>query len=388
MSGNKFKKVVLKIHLYLGLASGIVVFVMAITGCLWVFQEEIKNWTENKIEIQPQNTPLLSPSQVREIALQVLPDTHIHGTIYNRDNEPLEVIFYEAEPRFYKSVFLNPYTGEVLKVVDNFEGFFPFLIDGHVNLWMPPKIGSQITAYATKIFVAMLITGIILWWPKSRKSRRQRFRFLWKDTTGWRRKNFDLHGIVGFYVSSLALVLGFSGLIMAFGWVYYVTYKVWGGDQNPRFVIPHHVVEPIRANHQPIDWLIPKLKKEYGDQATFEVHYPPSDSSAVYIEISSEEGVYYNSDYRFFHQQTGEELDPESIYSTYQTSSIADKVIRMNYDIHVGAIGGILGKVIAFFASLVTASLPVTGILLWWGRKNKKNRISSIRNQLVPETIH
>jgi uncharacterized iron-regulated membrane protein len=44
----------------------------------------------------------------------------------------------------------------------------------------------------------------------------------------------------------------------------------------------------------------------------------------------------------------------------------------MNYDIHVGAILGLSGKVLAFFASLIAASLPVTGFLLWRGRKKKQ----------------
>jgi uncharacterized iron-regulated membrane protein len=43
----------------------------------------------------------------------------------------------------------------------------------------------------------------------------------------------------------------------------------------------------------------------------------------------------------------------------------------MNYDIHVGAIGGITGKVIAFLASLMAASMPVTGFMIWWGRRKK-----------------
>jgi uncharacterized iron-regulated membrane protein len=47
------------------------------------------------------------------------------------------------------------------------------------------------------------------------------------------------------------------------------------------------------------------------------------------------------------------------------------KLMRMNYDIHVGAILGLPGKILAFFASLLIASLPVTGFMVWWGRRNK-----------------
>ena len=51
-----------------------------------------------------------------------------------------------------------------------------------------------------------------------------------------------------------------------------------------------------------------------------------------------------------------------------------EKVWAFNYDIHVGAIGGIVGKTIAFFLSLFSASLPVTGFIIWWGRRNKRKK--------------
>ncbi|MBN3661790.1 MAG: PepSY domain-containing protein, partial [Ornithobacterium rhinotracheale] len=46
--------------------------------------------------------------------------------------------------------------------------------------------------------------------------------------------------------------------------------------------------------------------------------------------------------------------------------------VAANYDIHVGAILGIWTKILAFIISLICASLPITGFLVWWGRKNKK----------------
>jgi uncharacterized iron-regulated membrane protein len=43
----------------------------------------------------------------------------------------------------------------------------------------------------------------------------------------------------------------------------------------------------------------------------------------------------------------------------------------MNYDIHTGAILGLPGKILMFFASLICATLPVTGFVIWWGRRKK-----------------
>ena len=160
---------------------------------------------------------------------------------------------------------------------------------------------------------------------------------------------------------------------MAFNWIYFVTYKAWGGTNAPQFIIPENISKNDR-NKQQITSLIDLLKEEYPDYVSFEYHYPTNDSASIYVEISTQEGVYYNSDYRFFDQNTLQEIETTSIYGKYENTSIADRVIRMNYDIHVGAIGGIFGKILAFLTSLVTASLPVTGFLLWYGKRLKKKK--------------
>jgi uncharacterized iron-regulated membrane protein len=97
--------------------------------------------------------------------------------------------------------------------------------------------------------------------------------------------------------------------------------------------------------------------------------------------------VYYNIDYRFYDQYTLKELSTPSLYGAYKDAVFADKVIRMNYDIHVGSIGGLPGKIIAFLASLVTASLPVTGFLMWWGRRKKKSVAKGEKEAPVLSTV-
>jgi uncharacterized iron-regulated membrane protein len=51
---------------------------------------------------------------------------------------------------------------------------------------------------------------------------------------------------------------------------------------------------------------------------------------------------------------------------------IADNLIKMNYDIHSEAILGLPGKIVAFLISLFIASLPISGLYIWWGRSKKK----------------
>jgi uncharacterized iron-regulated membrane protein len=62
------------------------------------------------------------------------------------------------------------------------------------------------------------------------------------------------------------------------------------------------------------------------------------------------------------------------MYGKLENATAADKIARMNYDIHVGAVLGLPGKIMAFAASLIAASLPITGFLIWRGRKKKSKQ--------------
>lgn len=373
----RFRKTILTLHKIIGLVTGAVVFVVAVTGCCWAFRDEIESLYSNYKKVTPQDQPIITPSKVKAIAQAVFPNNSIHGALFkNADDEAIEVIFYDADPEFYRSVFLNPYSGEVIQIEDHLTGFFAFILKGHMRLWLPKDIGEQVVGVSVLLFIVMIISGFILWWPKKRKNLKQRVTFDWKPTTRWKRKNFDLHTVVGFYICTLALVAAFTGAVISYNWLKYVVYVSVGGDKVPAFIIPRNVSElPVaQAYHvKPIDHLIEKLKKESPQAESFELHYPESDTSSVYIEVSNSKGVYYDSDYRFFDQNTLEEIETPAIYGKYKDAKLADKILRMNYDIHVGAIGGIAGKIIAFLVSLIIATLPVTGVLLWYGRRYKKN---------------
>lgn len=331
-----FKKHILTLHKILGLVTGIVVFIVAITGCCWAFREEIESLYDDFKKVSPEERPMITPTQAKSIGKTIFPNNTIHGTLYkNSKEDAVEVIFYDAEPEFYQSVFLNPYSGEIIQVDNHLTGFFAFILKGHMRLWFPKDVGEQIVGASILIFILIIISGFILWLPKKWKNLNQRLTFDWKATTRWKRKNFDLHTVVGFYICSLALIVAFTGSVISYDWLKYVVYISTGGDKVPAFIIPENKSEiPSEAYHvKPIDNLINKLKKESPEADSYELHYPESDSTSVYVEVSNTEGLYYDSDYRFFDQNTLEEIETPAIFGKYEDAKFADKVLRMNYDI-------------------------------------------------------
>ena len=194
------KKKILILHKILGLATGIVVFIVAITGCCWAFKDEIESLYDDYKYVEKQENPILTPTQVKEIAEKIFPNNSVHGSLYtNTDTEAIEVIFYDAEPEFYSSIYIHPYSGEVLKVKNHISDFFGFILKGHIRLWLPKTIGEQVVGASILLFLIIIISGFILWMPKKKKNLKQRITFDWKKTTRWKRKNFDLHTVIGWY---------------------------------------------------------------------------------------------------------------------------------------------------------------------------------------------
>jgi uncharacterized iron-regulated membrane protein len=363
------KKIIGKIHLWLGLSSGLIVVFLGITGCILAFQKEIESVTNQYQYTAASGAELLAPSVLKEKADAALPGKHSHSIAYRKPGYAAQVSYYSLDADYYYIVYMNPYTGAVQKVKNMNRDFFRVVIMGHYYLWLPPAIGQPIVASATLVFVLMLITGIVLWWPKNKAARKQRFSIKW--SAKWRRKNYDLHNVLGFYATWVALFIALTGLVMGFQWfaksVYWVTS---GGKQMVAFYEPVHPVGTPSAIPA-IDRVWEKMMNENPAAAIVEVHVPGNDSTSIEAAINPEAGTYYKADYRYFDQYTLEELSVKHMFGKYAEASAADKLSRMNYDLHVGAYWGLPGKMLAFFASLIASSLPVTGFIIWWGRRKK-----------------
>ncbi len=370
---KSFKKITGIVHRWLGLSSGLVVFFLGITGCLLAFQREIETVTKPYQYTPVTAAPVLEPSQLKAIAEKALPGKHPHSIAYEKGKAARAVFYGEG---YYDLVYMNPYTGAVQQVSNMNRDFFRILIVGHYQLWLPVQIGQPIVSIATLIFVVLMISGLILWWPKNKAARKQRLSFKWTSTVRWKRKNYDLHNILGFYMTWIAIFIAITGLVMGFQWfarsVYFVTSG--GRQMQPYYeAVSARPVLPHGPEYHAADAVFHKGQALYsGREGSLEVHFPGNDSTAIELAFNPDPATYWKADYRYFDQHTLQEIPVTHPYGRLANTSVADKIARMNYDVHVGAVGGIVTKLLAFFASLIAASLPVTGFLIWRGRKNKK----------------
>jgi uncharacterized iron-regulated membrane protein len=132
------------------------------------------------------------------------------------------------------------------------------------------------------------------------------------------------------------------------------------------------------GNRPAVDRIWEKMKAENPRAEILDVHIPADAQGSIEVSINPDAGTFWKTDYRYFDQYTLEELPVEHMWGRFQEASLADKAMRMNYDVHVGAIAGLPGKIIAFLDSLIAASLPLTGFYIWWGRRKKTATVAKI----------
>jgi uncharacterized iron-regulated membrane protein len=365
-----------QVHLWLGLASGLVVFIVSITGCIFVFQKEISDITYKKtFFIQPQQTATLPVGELKQKAQAALGQEHVIGNIivFKEKKRAWEFMLYKSNSKavtyfgameHFRSVFINPYTGAVTGFRDYKYDFFTIVKWIHWSLLLNTSYGQPIVGWSTFIFVVSLITGLVLWWPKKASSKRS-FAIRWKAR--FKKLNYDLHSVLGFYSLLLALLMGLTGMLWSFQWFQSAVYATAAGTtQKPAYFSAMSDTAAV-AIKDPMEMAYRNTVQQLPSAERINLSPAYGKKGALFVFAYGGKETYYDHTSLQFDQYTGKLLYRRDAAS----KNPGERLIDMNFDIHVGAIAGIPGKIIAFIISLVCASLPVTGFCIWRNKKAK-----------------
>jgi uncharacterized iron-regulated membrane protein len=134
-----FKTQIRFLHKWLGLISGLIVFIVCITGCIFCFHDEIKDITRKEWRfVEPQNKPFLMPSVLQEKAKEIAPKNKSSMVSYYGKNRSAIVFTYSDTENLY--LYFNPYTGKYLKTENPETDFFIIVEYIHLYLLLPDYI--------------------------------------------------------------------------------------------------------------------------------------------------------------------------------------------------------------------------------------------------------
>ena len=382
------------LHLWLGLVSGIILLAVTLSGTAFVYCDEIIDLFagDAKYTQVPTNAVKKTPEELLAIFAKEVPDRRpFYVDMYKDANRSFRVASASKPPevkgqkkkekkkgeRGPRGVFayhyLDPYTGKILGSTKAYEFFY---VDAHIHAQLlSGKFGKTVVGIASIIFFIQLIGGLILWWPKKWNKTTKTAAFKIKSGTKWRRKNYDLHNVVGFYVLIPALFLTITGLIMAYKCLTNLTMVTFGANPEPKAIMEKYepAYQPDKKALSFNDYL-EKNFAAYPDAKQIRMGVPGKDSATVYsvkvAEFVGLKSMYNGRDFET-NKYTGEEIQyPKEV-------TMHEVVESTNFDLHVGYWGGQFGKLFTFIVGIITSSLPITGFLIWWGRRNKSTKKKS-----------
>ncbi len=77
-------------------------------------------------------------------------------------------------------------------------------------------VGKEVVGYSTMAMGVVLLSGVVVWWPRSRRALKNRLSVT--GSKGWWRFFYDSHVSIGFYATLFLLVMVLTGLTWSFSW--------------------------------------------------------------------------------------------------------------------------------------------------------------------------
>lgn len=367
------KKLLHKIHLWLSIPFGLIITVICFTGATLVFEQDITRALNKhlyQVEI-PQGKERLSPSEVINIVQDRHDEMEISSVSIPKAADATYQISFSNGGK--KVLFVNPYTGESIGLSKSYP-FFQTMRKLHRWFLDAPKskesisAGRMIVGISTIAMTVILISGLVIWIPRTRKALKNRLTVACGK--GNRRLIYDSHVALGFYATIFLLLMALTGPTWSFGWYREAAYSLLGAEpqtQNPK--TGHGYGHNEKKENG-------KTERQQENTITYDIALKEIQSQYPeynYIKLSKNEatvalnknGYRQKSDNIKFNPKTGKITEIRK----FEDNSVRQNLRGLIYSLHVGTWGGPVTKVLYFLAALIGATLPPTGYYLWLKKK-------------------
>ena len=392
------KKIFRKIHLWLSVPFGLIITLVCFSGAMLVFENEVNEWFRRDLYyVETVKESPLPMDKLLEKVATTLPDS-VAVTGVSISSDPGRAYQVSLSKPRRASLYVDQYTGEV-KGKSERSGFFMFMFRMH--RWLLDSMnpgnegifwGKMIVGVSTLLLVFVLISGIVIWWPRTRKALKNSLKIT--ATKGWRRFWYDLHVAGGMYALIFLLAMALTGLTWSFPWYRTAFYKVFGVEVQQRAAQGHE--QKSDAQKRDTKLAAHREKKREGNEVQKgersgrpennhsdmysvtspfvywqEIYDKLGRQNPEYKQISISSGTASVSFNRFGNQRASDRYSFNTDNgeftetSLYQHQDKSGKIRGWIYSVHVGNWGGMFTRILTFIAALLGSALPLTGYYLW-----------------------
>ncbi|MCK0209619.1 PepSY domain-containing protein [Starkeya koreensis] len=370
-------------HFYAGLLVLPFMILLAVTGGLYLFRDEIDDlWHRPLKVVEARATPVEAPSAWIDAALKARPGTALKIIAPADSTASAEVVIKTAEGT-RRSVYVDPYDSRVL-------GELP---DRGTIMWLMRRLHSlaEFGTYANAIIeivggwsILLVGTGFYLWWPRKQSGGVMSVRGTPRKRVLWR----DLHAVTGAVAGIVIAFMSLSGMPWSLVWGEKV--NEWANGTNYGYPAGVYVDVPMSDEHLhhangPTTWSLEQAQMPESTGSGTPIGIDAAAAAVERLGISpgytlslpgGASGVYSATVYpddlskqRVIHldQYTGKPL----IDMSYADYGPAAKAMEWGINFHMGQEFGLANQLFLLAVCLAIILMSVSAGVMWWKRRPK-----------------
>lgn len=306
------RKAIFQIHLWTGIAIGLYVVAISVSGSALFFRSKILQAAPGR-QVVAGSGRLLTKDELAAAAEKAYPNYTV-SRIWQGSVPGQEVEIWLRRGHSQKQRIFDPYTGKDLgESVPYSLQAITWLLDLHVNLLAGPK-GRIVNGVGAILLTMLCLSGAVIWWPGVANWRRSLSVNL---RANWKRVNWDLHSAIGFWAFAFVFMWSFTGIYLVFPTPFQTAiqrllpldyYRLVGSVVEPAVQAP---IVPVAE----VGGRIPRRRRRPM------IHY-----------------------------------------------SAGDQIIRAFYGAHFGNFAGLGTRIVWAVFGLMPVFLFITGAIMWWNR--------------------
>ncbi len=206
-------------HFYAALFVMPLLIVLAVTGTLYCFKPQIEPMLyPHRLTVEPQDKPRLAHESLLALAAAAMPKGARPSSARIDDDPARSAEFVFRLPGGEReSVYVNPYSGEVLGTLSVEHRFMQVVRMLHRKLLLG-KPGELLMELAACWTLVMIGTGVALWWPRAGARARARDLFWPNGAVRGRALWKSVHAVLGIWLAAGALAFIVTGLPWTGSW--------------------------------------------------------------------------------------------------------------------------------------------------------------------------
>ena len=358
---HEMRKVFDWAHRWFGLIAGFYFVLLGLTGSYLVYDDAIDRFFKpERHHVTPSANSVSLAELVRVAQTQLQTDkTPFMIRVSGERAQTARVVIDAAKPgedRKMTATFIDPGSLQVRGTEVSSQTFTGFMFAFHHDLFWGGT-GRTIMGGAGILMCLILVTGLLLWWPRNRSI------FSALKTRKWRnalQMNLELHKVTGIWTLILMIVVTATGT--------YISKPNWFMPQPSQTEQPKEGKPRSGSNQKPpeFDWIAIQnsMEADYG-----------KDLRPLFVRVRGPNAMVMawpgGKEIRRMYAADGT-LKPEE-----KRDSFAGDVRAINHDLHVGHFWGWFGEFLIFISGLLPLFFYVTGVIVWWKKSQLKKSSST-----------